>query len=787
MDILWFKDCTYKNTHLIGGKNASLGELIRYNVSLFQAANGFAITTVFYETFIKHNNLSSQIDEIMTNLDITNIKHLNKVASQIKELIHTSTFAPNQEDILLKEFTALKEMYDNPIQLAVRSSAIAEDLPHASFAGQQDTYLNIFTFEDFKKVIIHCYASLFNGNAISYRKTNNIQKDQVKMALGVQKMVLSNLAYAGVAFSLDPQSGYRQAISINSCYGLGEGVVSGIVNPDEITVDKRGIINNCRDPIVDIKKGSKANKIIYKTEGHGTIVVNTTQEEQLSVSLTDEQIIEISKAVMFLEKYYTQIHQKEVGIDVEWAYDGIDKKLYILQVRAETIHSNKEETLQLEKYKLLEEGHLLLKGVAVGERITSGKIVCLDDIYDAENKFNEGDILVTDMTTPDWEPIMKKSAGIITNKGGKTCHAAIIARELNVNAIVGTINGTEQLNDDEIITMVCSKGETGLIYKGELRYEIEKFTINNQKKSVTDIMLNIGAPDMAFRSSLYPNSGVGLTRMEFIINNYIQIHPRALLNYPNVSKTIKSKMLPLLHKMDGKNYFIKTLARGIGKIASAFYPRKIIVRLSDFKSNEYKHLIGGEEYEPDEENPMLGWRGASRYYSSDYQEAFKLECQGIKYAREKMGMSNIIVMIPFCRTPDECEKVVNMMKDEGLERGINGLEVYLMCEIPSNVIEADNFVPFIDGVSIGGNDLLQLTLGIDRDSQMLTGIANDTNVSYRRMISQAIKTYKGYGKKVGFCGQQPSDSVEFAQFLMKEGIDSISVTPDSVLNLLSNI
>lgn len=799
--ILWFKDCNYDNTALIGGKNASLGKLINFNTPLFAAANGFAITTEFYNNFIEYNNLNNNILEFLNQINISNIKQLNDISHKIKNLFYKSQISVEQNNTLLDEYNKINQLYDHTIQLAVRSSAIAEDLPDASFAGQQDTYLNISTFHKFKEAIVNCYASLFNPNAISYRITNKIKFDQVKMAIAVQKMIRSDLSIAGVAFSIDPQTGYKNCITINSAFGLGEGVVSGMVNPDEILVDKRFLIDkNNYDPILDIKVGDKKTKIIYHDQTGGTKEIENYLLHK-KVSINDVQIKEVALAVTYLESYYKQEYHNDVAIDVEWAYDGLDKKLYILQARAETIHSNinnnNNNIFKITNYELdlnkeaKDNLELLIKGVAIGNKISNGKIVLAEDLIDALEKFNQGDILVTDMTTPDWEPIMKISSGIITNKGSKTCHAAIVARELNINAVVGCINVTDILEEfkDKYITIDCSKGDIGYIYNGQL--EFKEVITEIDKKKILDknlnIMMNIGNPEIAFKSSLLPHKGVGLTRLEFIINDHIKIHPRILLDYQFLPELIKKDIDMIILDENPLDYFIKKLSRGIGQIASAVYPEKIIVRFSDFKSNEYKNLIGGGTYEPFEENPMIGWRGACRYYSKEYEQAFRLECQGIKYAREQMGLNNIIVMIPFCRTPEECKKVIDIMKEEGLERGINGLEVYIMCEIPSNILEADLFAPYIDGVSIGGNDLLQLTLGVDRDSPLVEHIANDKNISYRRFISMAIKTYKKYGIKVGFCGQQPSNSLEFAQFLLNEGIDTISVTPNSIVQVLNNL
>ena len=533
------------------------------------------------------------------------------------------------------------------------------------------------------------------------------------------------------------------------------------------------------------KIGSKNTKIIYDKD-NGIQEISTNLIEKINFSLSNKQAIELGRIILLLEKNYKKLFNNDnIGIDVEWALDGTDNMIYIIQTRPETVHSNNKNNVLIQ-YKLKNKGQILLKGVPVGEKISNGNVKILNSISEYKN-FNEGDILVTDMTTPDWEPIMKISNGIVTNKGGRTCHASIVARDLHVNAIVGTGNSTNILNNKQEITLSCINGE-GIIYQDKLEFQKNEHIIDVSKKLPVKIMLNVGSPDASFSASLLPNEGVGLARLEFIITNYVKIHPNALCDYPNIRSDIKNQIYNIIGEHDdGKWYFIKRLARGISQIGSAFYPNDVIVRLSDFKSNEYKNLIGGELYEPDEANPMIGWRGASRYYSSEYKKGFELECEAIKYVRSIMKMDNIIVMIPFCRTPNECQKVINTMKEYGLERGVNGLKLYLMCEIPSNVIEADNFSQYVDGVSIGGNDLLQLILGVDRDSEKVNSLSDDTNISYRRMISKAIKDYKEKGVKVGFCGQQPSDSIEFCNFLIQEGIDSISITPDSVLKTISQL
>jgi|TARA_B110000093_G_C12972327_1_gene413448 pyruvate,water dikinase len=787
--IVWFKDCSYNNKHLVGGKCSSLGEL-HYLAKMinFEIADGYAVTTTLYDRFIEENNLTNIIQKTLSEINVEDIIELEERSNNLKKLVTYGTM--NEEDMkcIVKSYHDLCELYNTEfLEVAVRSSAVAEDLPNASFAGQQDTYLNIKGDKEIIDSVKSCFASLFNSRAISYRKTHNIQLEDVKISVAVQKMVRSDIGSAGVAFSIDPETGYNKAIVINSAYGLGELVVSGGVKPDEVILDKRVLRDIDGDPILTKNKGDKQTKIVYGDTG--VIEVPTNNMEKTTYSINNSQSIALGRYVLLLEESYSKMFKKSIGVDVEWAIDGTDHKIYIIQTRPETVHSNNNTSnMKLIKYILREKSDILVKGVAVGDKISTGKVRVMTSILDYK-EFNRGDILVTDMTTPDWEPIMKISSGIITNKGGRTCHAAIVARELGLNAVVGCGNATDLLTNDTELTISCSEGETGNIYKGLLKYDIESLDVNTDLNLPIKLMMNVGNPENSFTSSMIPNSGVGLARLEFIVSNYIKIHPLALCDYPKIRTDVREKIYDILGSdhHNGKWYFIKRLARGISKIASAFYPNNVIVRLSDFKSNEYRNLIGGELYEPNEENPMIGWRGASRYYSPEYEKGFELECQAIQYARNKMKMSNIVVMIPFCRTPKECQLVLDKMKEYGLQRGENGLQVYLMCEIPSNVIEADCFSPMIDGISIGGNDLLQLTLGVDRDSEKITHLSSDENLSYRRMISMAIKTYKDHGVKVGFCGQQPSDSTEFCDFLIKEGIDSISVTPDSALKTIINI
>lgn len=788
-EIIWFKDCSYKNKHLVGGKCSSLGELHGISKRIgFSIGDGFAITTNLYDHFIEYNELESKIVSMLEEIDPSNIQELEQKSLELRTIVSRAELSKEHEELILSSYEQLSRLYGREnMEVAVRSSALAEDLPNASFAGQHDTYLNIRGNNEIIKAVKDCFASLFNSRAISYRKTHNIPLKDVKISVAVQKMIRSDIGSAGVAFSLDPETGYNKAIVINASFGLGELVVSGGVRPDEFILDKRVLYDIEGDPIIIKKKGHKNTKIVYDLENGGVKEIETNEFEKLNYSMSNSQMISLGRYLLQLEKAYSNMMGKPIGVDVEWAIDGTDHNIYIIQTRPETVHSNEEGDLKIRNYILDERSEQLLTGVAVGDRISSGKVKILKNIHDSAH-FQAGDILVTEMTTPDWEPIMKISSGIVTDKGGRTCHAAIVARELGLNAVVGCSNATTKLANVEDVTLSCAEGETGIIYKGQLKFHIDKLVVSKNLELPVKLMLNVGNPESAFENSLIPNAGVGLARLEFIVSNYIKIHPLALYHYPNIREDIREKVYHIIGNYDsGKWYFIKRLAKGIAKIASAFYPNDVIVRLSDFKSNEYRNLIGGELYEPDEENPMIGWRGASRYYSEDYKEAFKLECEAIKYARDTMKMTNVVVMIPFCRTPKECKLVINTMASHGLVRGENKLRIFLMCEIPSNVIEADQFSPMLDGVSIGGNDLLQLTLGVDRDSDKISYLSDDENTSYRRMIAMAIKTYKANGVKVGFCGQQPSDSIEFCKFLIKENIDTISVTPDSALKTIQNL
>ena len=786
MNILEFSKCLYENKHLVGGKCSSLGELYKLSKQYgFKIADGFAVTTILFDNYMKYNNLTELLYKTLKNIKTTELKELETISTDIINKIIDGKFTKEQITDITNAYQQLSEKYNTTeVDVAIRSSSISEDSQNASFAGQQDTFLNISGIDKVLLYIKYCMASLYNVRAISYRISHNIEYDDIKISVAIQKMVRSDIGSAGVAFSLDPESGYDKAVIINSAFGLGELVVSGGVKPDEVICNKATLLTS-DDPILMKKMGNKDTKIIYQDKYEcGTMEVATTEYEKHNFSITDKQSILLSKYILDLELSYCKLFNKKIAVDIEWGIDGNDKEIYILQARPETIHSNNDRDLAT--YILDQTSDILLTGVAVGDKISSGKIKLLESFADA-HQFNPGDILVTNITTPDWEPIMKISSGIITNKGGRTCHAAIVAREMGLNAVVGTKNATSLLQNIKEATIYCAGGETGVIYRNQLPYHINKVTVDLSKPRPVKLMMNVGNPESCFQSSILPHEGVGLVRIEFIISNYIKIHPTALVEYPSIDDRLKCDIDNLIGDLDPQQYYITELARGIAKIASAYAPHDVIVRFSDFKSNEYKNLLGGSYYEPDEENPMIGWRGASRYYSANFTKAFSLECEAIKYVRNIMKLTNVVVMIPFCRTVSECQLVIKTMAKYGLVRGENGLRVYLMCEIPSNVLEADGFSPLVDGVSIGGNDLLQLTLGLDRDSEQIANLSDHTNVSYRRLIKMAIEGYKERGVKVGFCGQQPSDSVEFSRFLISCGIDSISVTPDSVLQTLNNL
>lgn len=773
---------------LVGGKNASLGEMLQHLTPLgVKIPQGFIITVTGYTRFIRFNKLEEKIQQLIEAVKPDDIASLQQSGAAVRQLITRSPFPPEMIDLISDAYDHLSDQYKQLCtDVAVRSSATAEDLPDASFAGQQDTYLNVRGLDQLLDSVKRCFASLFTDRAISYRHRFGYDHFKIGLSVCVQKMVRADLGASGVAFSLDTESGFKDAIVINGAYGLGELVVQGTISPDEFIVFKPALQKGYQ-AIIEKKLGTKDKKMIYGDEpGERVAIVSTSPYEKNHFCLEDAVVLQLSKWVMEIEKYYSALHQRWCPMDVEWAVDGITRQLYIVQARPETIHSRRQAGAFTE-YSMKDGERaekILAKGIAVGDKIASGKVRLLDatDTKDMHSlQFEEGDVLVTDMTDPDWEPIMKKASAIITNKGGRTCHAAIVAREMGVPAIVGCGNATQLLQEGQIITASCAEGETGLIYNGIIPFETTSYDLSSFPEVETPVLLNVASPDMAFRFASLPCKGIGLAREEFIINNYIKVHPLALLHHRELEDQQLTSTINDVTKgyKDEEDFFVQKLSQGVAKIAAAFYPHKVLVRFSDFKSNEYFNLLGGNHFEPAEENPMIGWRGASRYYSPQYKEAFLLECKAIKQAREKMGLKNIVVMIPFCRTVSELLQVYDAMKEGGLERGTDGLQVVLMAELPSNIIMARQFARHIDGFSIGSNDLTQLVLGLDRDSSLVAHIYDERNEAVKSMITMLIRAAREADIPVGICGQGPSDFPDFAQFLVEMGIDSISVTPDS--------
>jgi pyruvate,water dikinase len=780
----------------VGGKNASLGEMLQNLKQLgIRIPGGFIITVAAYRHFILENKLDESIHSIINSINFDDIESLRRGGLQVRQLIKNSKFPQELSKMIITKYYELSALYDQQeTDVAVRSSATAEDLPDASFAGQQETYLNVRGPASLVNAVRNCFASLFTDRAISYRHSFGYDHFSIGLSVCVQKMVRSDLGASGVAFSLDTESGFKEVVVINASFGLGEMIVQGSVSPDEYIVFKPTLNENF-SPIIEKKLGVKDKMMVYGDDPDERVkIIPTDRGLRDRFCLSDENILKLAKWVQKIEEYYTNKKQKWTPMDVEWAIDGLSKELFIVQARPETIHSQKNHRI-ITEYKINDNNRadkIILKGIAVGDKIASGKVnilYSLDKRVTEGHEFKAGDILVTEMTDPDWEPIMKKASAIITNKGGRTCHAAIVARELGVPAIVGTLNGTEELSDGQMVTVSCGEGDEGIVYKGAIEFVKEEYNLDNLPTVRTPLMLNVASPSMAFNFSHYPNSGVGLAREEFIINNYIQIHPLALLRHKKMNDEALTAIIEKRIRgfEDEEDFFIKKLSYGIAKIAAAFYPNKVIVRFSDFKSNEYYNLLGGNHFEPEEENPMIGWRGASRYYSAEYKEAFGLECKAIKKVREVMGLKNVVVMIPFCRTVTELKKVHEVMQQYGLKRGDDGLELFLMAELPSNVLMADEFAKHIDGFSIGSNDLTQLTLGLDRDSSLVAHIYDERNEAVKRTITMLIETAKKYKVKVGICGQGPSDFPDFAQFLVDQGIDSISVTPDSLVKTVKAI
>ena len=776
--IRWFTDVTNKDVEVVGGKNASLGEMIgNLQKEGVRVPDGFATTAEAYWQFLQHNDLTEQIKSQISDLE-NQKQSLEQVGKTIRRLFYQAEFPQKIDEAIRQAYRELSQKYDiAEVDIAARSSATAEDLPEASFAGQQETFLNVTGEAEVLEACRKCYASLFTNRAISYRKEKGFDDLDVALSVGIQKMVRSDIASAGVMFSIDTETGFQDVAIITAAWGLGENVVQGTVNPDQYTVFKP-LLKEGLQPIIEKVKGSKEKKMVYATEGSETIEnVATSGKERQAFVLSDEEILQLGRWAVAIESHYGK------PMDMEWAKDGDTGELYIVQARPETVQSQKSAS-SLKTYKLKEQGEEILAGLSIGEAIASGKVCRVQSSKDID-KVKDNSILVTEMTDPDWVPIMKRVAGIVTDYGGRTCHAAIVSRELGIPAIVGTKDATRTLEDETEVTISCAEGDRGIVYQGSLEFVTESIDLEDVPKTKTQIMMNIASPAAAFRWWRLPAQGIGLARMEFIINNIVKIHPMALVHYDELEDREAWQQIRDITKgyEDKKDYFVEKLAQGIGKIAASQYPHPVIVRMSDFKTNEYANLIGGQEFEPTEDNPMLGFRGASRYYSDRYRAGFALECRAIKQVREKVGFDNVIIMIPFCRTLTEADKVMQVLGENGLKRGENGLQVYVMAEIPSNIELAAEFSERFDGFSIGSNDLTQLVLGVDRDSAELAHLFDERNLAIKRVIRRLINTAKQRGRKVGICGQAPSDYPDFAAFLVEAGIDTMSLNPDSVIQV----
>lgn len=768
--IKFFKELEIKDVPQVGGKNASLGEMYKHlSPKGINLPNGAATTSEAYYNFIDQAGIKPQIERLLSGLDVKNVRDLKKRGAEIRSVILKSKFPAEFEDEIVKAYRQLShECGQENVVVAIRSSATAEDLPNASFAGQQETYLNIKGEKKVLEATKNCIASLFTDRAIVYRVENGFDHLKVALSVGIQQMVAVRSKCAGVMFTIDTESGFKNAVVISSIYGLGENIVQGRVSPDEFTVFKPTLA------IIKRKIGTKKEKMI-PVSGSRVKNIKVPVEYQQKYSITDEQVTTLAKWAIEIEKHYKK------PMDIEWALDQDDGKLYIVQARPETVQSRHDYNV-IEEYQLTAAGRILTKGTNVGNKIGAGKTSKIFSIKDID-LFEDGDVLVTDMTDPDWVPIMKRASAIVTNKGGRTCHAAIVSRELGIPCVVGTGDATQKIANKQKITVSCAEGDEGIVYDGILNYKVNKTDIKNLKRPKTKIMMNIGSPDHAFQYSMIPNDGVGLAREEFIIDSHIKIHPLALLHLDQVEDhKIANSIKELTRGYHNKaEYFIDKLAEGIATIGAAFYPNDVIVRFSDFKSNEYANLIGGKQFEPQENNPMIGWRGASRYYSEQYRKAFELECLAFKKVRDEMGITNVKAMVPFCRDLNEARKVLDIMESKGLKRGKNGFEVYVMIEIPSNVILAEQFADLFDGFSIGSNDLTQLTLGVDRDNHTVAHVYDENNEAVEQLIRTVIKVAKKKKVKIGLCGQAPSDYPQFAKFLVEEGIDSMSLAPDTII------
>src|SRR3989344_1325232 len=788
--IKWYSEVEIADVPAVGGKNAALGEMYSNLVPLgVNVPDGFALTADAYRYFFKQTGLDKKIKEILADLDTHNLSNLQNRGKKVREEILQSNLPQDLQDVVIQAYAQLGEKYGKNSDVAVRSSATAEDLPGASFAGQQETYSNVRGIENVLIAVKKCIASLFTDRAISYRADKGFSHFDAALSVGIQRMVRSDLSASGVAFTIDTETGFNKVIVINSIYGLGEFIVQGKVIPDEFIIFKP-MLENGRNSIIGKNIGKKNIKLIYAKDG--TKQEKVSSREQQLFSITDTEAVKLARWCLEIEKYFSKKHGHYQPMDIEWAKDGKTGELFIVQARPETVISG-EDKKELKEYKLQKTSKILASGIAVGAKIGSGKVRVLRNAKNI-SLFKKGEVLVTEITDPDWEPIMKIAGAIVTDKGGRTSHAAIVSRELGIPCIVGTGVSTKVLKNGQEVTVDASPGQVGNVYEGIIPFEIMEHHLDKIPKIATKIMVNIGSPDEAFKNHYLPAQGVGLGRLEFIIASHIRVHPNALIDYKKLKEGKKTpairKLLGEIEKLtplyeDKTQFYVDELALGIAKIAATFYPNEVIIRFSDFKTNEYRTLLGGILYEPHEENPMLGWRGASRYYDPKFKMAFGLECMAMKKVREDMGFINVVPMIPFCRTPEEWKKVVEIMREHGLDRANDkSLKIYVMCEIPSNILLADEFLEVFDGMSIGSNDLTQLTLGLDRDSGIVTHIANENNPSVKKFIAEIIHKCREKNKYIGICGQAPSDYPEFAQFLVSEGIESMSLNPDTVIKII---
>ncbi|GAB1107779.1 MULTISPECIES: phosphoenolpyruvate synthase [Shewanella] len=775
--VLWYQELGMGDVNKVGGKNASLGEMISNLANAgVQVPGGFATTSHAFNEFLEQSGVNQKIYDILDTLDVDDVNALAKVGAQIRQWVIETPFQPELEQAIREAYEKLASETQDA-SFAVRSSATAEDMPDASFAGQQETFLNVKGFEAVLVAIKHVFASLFNDRAISYRVHQGYDHRGVALSAGVQRMVRSDKAASGVMFTMDTESGNKDVVFITSSFGLGEMVVQGAVNPDEFYVHKPTLTAGHK-AVVRRNIGSKLIQMVYSDDAsHGKQVKieDVAKEQRMTFSINDEEVMELAKQAMIIEKHYGR------PMDIEWAKDGNDGRLYIVQARPETVRS-REDVQLIERYHLKSRGEVICEGRAIGHKVGSGVAKVLKSI-DEMDKIQPGDVLVTDMTDPDWEPIMKRASAIVTNRGGRTCHAAIIARELGVPAVVGCGDVTDKIQNGQEVTVSCAEGDTGYIYQGKLEFDVISSRVDSMPDLPMKIMMNVGNPDRAFDFARLPNEGVGLARLEFIINRMIGIHPKALLEFDQQSDELKAEITEMIAGYESPvEYYVARLVEGISSIAAAFHPKKAIVRMSDFKSNEYANLIGGDKYEPEEENPMLGFRGASRYISESFRDCFALECEAIKRVRNDMGLKNVEIMIPFVRTLEEGRQVIELLKEQGLERGKDGLRVIMMCELPSNALLADQFLEMFDGFSIGSNDLTQLTLGLDRDSGIISHLFDERNEAVKALLAMAIKSAKAKGAYVGICGQGPSDHADFAAWLVEQGIDTVSLNPDTVID-----